>query len=74
MERETLLHIDQNLAKKEKGQLIKNMCHECGDMKPRFVSKNPHMMFVSFDDRKVSIHDLPGIANKYGASASIVDF
>ncbi|MDH4263764.1 MAG: hypothetical protein OEV78_12030 [Spirochaetia bacterium] len=74
MTRETLLHIDQDLAKKDKEQLLKNICHECGDVKPHFVSKNPRMMFVSYDDRKVNIHDLPGIANKYGTNASIVDF
>jgi ribosome-interacting GTPase 1 len=75
MKTETLLYLEPELDKKGKEQLLKKMSKECGSMaKPHFMTKNPHMMFIPFDEKKIHIHDIPAIAKKYGEVARIVDF
>jgi len=74
MLQETLIHIDQSLDAVERDELLKKMCKECGGSEPRKHAHKEHLMFISFDDSKVALHDLPHIARRHGASIEILDF
>ena len=73
MIRETLIHIDEDLAPMEKEKLLKGMCLECGVEKPRRMTRQPHMMFVPFEDMKVSMRMIPAIALQLGVHAELIE-
>jgi len=74
MIRDTLLMMDPDQDIKTMNHFKDHMCHECGGMKTHFSTRNPRMMFVSYDDAKTSIHDIPLMAKKQGLNIHIVDF
>ena len=74
MNRETLIHISENISMPEMKKLEPKICADCGGQKPTRQSKNPHMMFVSYDDEKIKISQIPAVAMHHGLRATVIDF
>ncbi|MDH5380180.1 MAG: hypothetical protein OEW75_04965 [Cyclobacteriaceae bacterium] len=72
METEVLLHIDESLDDETRQKLIDTLREECGGARPHLNSKRPHEIFVTYDDKKVALHDIPVIARKHGVHVEIV--
>jgi hypothetical protein len=72
MATEVLLHIEENLDDEARQKLIETLSEECGGEKPHFETKKPHQIFITYDESKISLHDIPAIAKKQGVHVEIV--
>ncbi len=63
---------EENLDDESKQKLIEVLSEECGGPKPHFKTDKPHLMFVTYDEKKISLHDIPVIAMKHGMRVDIV--
>lgn len=72
MATEVLLHIDEYLDDEAKQKLIDALCEECGGSKPHFETKKPHQIFITYDESKISLHEIPAIAKKQGVHVEVV--
>ena len=72
MATEVLLHIKENLDDETMRKLIDTLSEECGGSKPHFDTNKPHQMFISYDENKISLHDIPDIAMKHGVHIEVI--
>jgi hypothetical protein len=72
MATEVLLHVDENLDEEARQNLIDTLCEECGGTKPHFITQKPHQIFITYDESRISLHDIPAIAKKQGVHVEVV--
>ena len=72
MATEVLIRVEENLDKEVRQKFIDTLCEECGGSKPHFDTEKPHQIFVSYDENKISLHEIPEIAKKHGVHVEII--
>lgn len=68
-----LIHINENLTDQHKEALIRCMKLRYGITRSAIDLNKPHLMFISYDPRQHSPHDLVRYARSCGVHAQLID-
>lgn len=71
--RETMLHFDRVLNECDRQELCAAFEHKGGNCNATVQSAKPHLLFVAYDENRLSLYDLVRIATGAGHRAQLVD-